>query len=504
MAQKRLVEIVLQGKDESKGAFDSLANSLGLADAGALKLAAGAAAVGAAVVAAGAKVYSFTADMAVMGDEIEKLSARTGVAIEQLSEFEFALERGGGSSSDLEPAIRRLSRAMSDARDNIKEAQDAFMRLGISTSMLLDGSGNLRDVSEVLPMVAEGLKGVQSQAERMDIAQAILGRGGTMLLPMLQQGAEGIREMREEMERYGGAMSEDFAAKSAEFVDAQTNLGNAAQRLKEAVSEPFLAPFTSAVNTLAFSIANVNELLNHPAMQVLLAGSNGMGSVIGMMGLSGVRGLGSGPDGGGGGPAEWFDSMGGMGVLPGINGQPQAPVASMTGAPRNSSMPGWAGQGFNWWDREEMTGDIELFEPESMDDQMAMVEDGLAEAADGWKDGMGTAGEYAAATFQSAMSSAFAATIMDADNAAEAIAGIFKNTFAQLAGSLISAGIFSALGLPVSGPMAGLFGGAAGGSNLGSGGLVSSATTAMPNPITLGRGGARVDAMLSSYGEGFV
>ena len=265
MAKRRLVELVLQGKDETKAAFASADKSLkglgGSADGtskafgglnvSSLKAAAGVAAVGAAVVAAGKQLYGFVSDMAAAGDELEKLGQRTGFAVEQLSEFRFLVERSGGSAGDMETAVRRLAQSMGDARDGVKEASDAFARLGLSADDLVGADGMLRSIDEVLPLIADGLQSVQSQADRMDIAQALLGRGGTKLLPALQEGAEGIREMREEMQKYGGAMSQGFADKSAEFVDAQTNLATATSRLKEALSEPFLEPFTAAVNKLA-------------------------------------------------------------------------------------------------------------------------------------------------------------------------------------------------------------------------------------------------------------
>jgi uncharacterized protein YukE len=190
---------------------------------------------------------------------MDKLSQRTGFAVEALSEFEFMVKRGGGTTADMEAAIRRLARSMGDARDGVKEAADAFGRLGLAADDLVDDNGELRQIDEILPMIADGMKDLQSSADRMDIAQTILGRGGTKLLPALQEGSDALREMREEMEKYGGAMSSEFSGKSAAFVDAQTNLANATDRLKEALAEPFLEPFTAAINSLAESIAGAKE-----------------------------------------------------------------------------------------------------------------------------------------------------------------------------------------------------------------------------------------------------
>jgi len=254
MSRQRLVEIAIKAKDESKGAFDSLQRSLDGGRGRMALFAAGAAAVATAVVVATQKLYSFTAEMARLGDQMDKMSLRTGIAVEELSAFGFALQRGGGQIQDLETATRRLSRVLGDFQQGTDRATQAFARLGMRLGDVVGRGGQLRSMDELLPMIADGLRDIGSQAERMDIAQELFGRGGTALLPMLQEGAEGIAKMRREMERYGGTMTTEFASKSAEFADSQTNLATATQRLKEALAEPFLGPFTNAVNKLAETI----------------------------------------------------------------------------------------------------------------------------------------------------------------------------------------------------------------------------------------------------------
>jgi len=476
MATRRLVEIVLKGKDETKGAFDSLASSLGMADAKALKFAAGAAAVGAALVAGTKALYSFTSEMAALGDNIEKMNQRTGIAVETLSEFAFMLERGGGNIGDLEPAVRRLARAMGDAREGIKESVDAFAQLGITTDQLVGPGGGYVELSAILPRIADGIKSLNTQAERVDVAQALLGRGGTKLLPALQEGSEAIREMADEMERYGGAMSESFATKSAEFVDAQTNLSTAANRLKEALAEPFLAPFTAAVNKLAGAIA---------AAKGVVAGD-----------LPGVEPI---PE----------DQAWGTGSL-----SRRAMGGDVISSPKNRSLAIAEGDPALWpeWYRQMYLdqnmvdvpgqGDLMRGAPDSMLNYLNLdmnVDDMIGGLGDGMDDlisktnGFSDAAITAAATFQSAMSSAFAAAIMDADNAAEAMVNIFVSAFANFAGNWLSSSLFGWLGLPTFG-----LGGGGGGKS------VSDATKSMPGSPTLEKAGYYMATAADTYGKAYI
>jgi hypothetical protein len=121
--------------------------------------------------------------------------------------------------------------------------------------------------------------------------------------------------------------------------------------------------------------------------------------------------------------------------------------------------------------------------------EMVEVTEQMTESLNKWSE----AGNIAAATFQSAMASAFASAILDASNAAEAIKNIFAQTFASLAGSFLSAGIFSLLGLPVSGPFSSVFNKS-----------VSAGNKSMPGQIQLTGSGSFIDMASSSYGKAYI
>ena len=122
---------------------------------------------------------------------------------------------------------------------------------------VVDINGNLRDADDVLRDVARGLSRISSQTERMDIAQAILGRGGTRLLPALQEGSLAIGELENRFSELGNTMSGEFALKSAALIDAQTDMTTAWGNLKTAIATPFLEPATAAIGSLASAIGTL-------------------------------------------------------------------------------------------------------------------------------------------------------------------------------------------------------------------------------------------------------
>jgi len=470
MATRRLVEIVLKGKDETKGAFDSLASSLGVADAKALKLAAGAAAVGTALVTATKAVYDFTAQQAAAGDAAAKFAYRLGLTVEGLSELDYIAKRGNVSVRTMGIAMQRMTRRVAEAAQGLGEARDAIRELGIDAAAITSMSPDKQFYE-----IARALQDVTRQSDRVRLAFKLFDSEGVSVIQTLKGG---LAETRKEFERFGGAMSASFASGSESFANAQSNLANATDRLKEALAEPFLAPFTQAINTLATVLGNGRDAA---------AGiNNALASMPGIVGAYG-RAATARPQAGRQVTdlEQWANSYGTGGGVFGMS----PPTATVPTGPYN---PGTYAPNPHWMPPMPMDG-LEAMSPEDLGLMFGEVDFDLMRGMKEMED-FSEAAVSAAATFQSAMSSAFATAIMDAGNAAEAIRDIFVSTLSNLAGSFLSAGIFAALGLPVAGPFASVFGKSS----------VSGATKSMPGSAVLEKVGEYNYMAGSAYGKAFI
>ena len=451
MSKKHVTRVEFQGRDASGAATRSFTGNLQNANSAISQavgkygaLAASAAAVGLAVYKAGQQAYRFVDQVAKLGDAMDKVSARTGVAVEEFGKWDFAVRRGGGSAADTENFIRRLSRSMADNRDGVKEATDAWARLGISTDQLVRGDGSLRSISEVMPLVADGMQRITAQADRMDIASAIGGRGGTKLLPMLQEGRKGLAAMADEMERYGGAMSTDFAGKSAEFVDAQTNMANAVDRLKESLTAPFLGGFTDRINSWAETLGKISS---SPAFKFIQRANEARARTMEDLRQQAAEGTGQST---GGAYTDWASEgyrMPGEGFGP---------------APRNASVAGeewqWGGaQHEPWWRRTSVAdslmdvdgqGDLERGYYNPLDGLMDTGTDGML---DGLSSGMAeintevekfsSTGLLAAESFAWAMTTAFDDILFRGKDVADALGDMFKDAAGGILSGLFRLGV---------------------------------------------------------------
>jgi hypothetical protein len=152
-------------------------------------------AIGVPVMAAGfAAAAAAAAGLAVgikkavdIGGALSELSARTGVAAGELRVLQMAFERAGLSADKVGPAINKMQRAIIEAGQGSKTAQDALANLGLSVEQL---SGLSPD--KQFEAIGQAINGISNPAAQAAAAMQIFGRsGGEMLALFKDSGALG-------------------------------------------------------------------------------------------------------------------------------------------------------------------------------------------------------------------------------------------------------------------------------------------------------------------------
>jgi hypothetical protein len=191
-------------------------------------------------VAFGAAVAHFVK----VGDELDKMSKRTGMSAEALSRLGFAAERSGADLATVEKGLRTLQRSILDAERGSKEIVDTFDDLGISFQDLEGLSPE-----EQFKAVGLAIARIEDPSKRAALSLKLLGRSGTQLLPMFAEGADGIAALEAEADRLGRTLTGEQAASAAALADAWTDVksavGGVVLRLGGA-----LAPILTKIATL--------------------------------------------------------------------------------------------------------------------------------------------------------------------------------------------------------------------------------------------------------------
>jgi hypothetical protein len=174
------------------------------------------AAIGTAVAApliASAKVF------AEMGDQMAKMSQRTGISVEALSELAYAAQVSGTDIETLETAIKRMQKVIIAAAEGSDGATQALADLGLTVE-------DLRGLSpdQQFKLIAERLSQIQSPAMKAALALKLFGKSGTQLLPLLTNGAAGIEALQEEARALGLTMSTEDAKAAAAFHESLETL----------------------------------------------------------------------------------------------------------------------------------------------------------------------------------------------------------------------------------------------------------------------------------------
>lgn len=167
--------------------------------------------LGSAIVA---PLVASTKVFAKMGDDLAKMSARTGFSVETLSELGFAADLSGASMEDLEKSIRRMQATIVDAAQGLSTATDALTVLGLSVEDLAGLSPE-----QQFKLIADRLAEIEDPTLRAATAMDVFGRSGTKLLPMLSGGAAGIEELQEQARRLGLTISTEDAKAAERFTD---------------------------------------------------------------------------------------------------------------------------------------------------------------------------------------------------------------------------------------------------------------------------------------------
>ena len=151
---------------------------------------------------------------AKMGDDLAKMSARTGFTVETLSELGFAADLSGASMEVLENGIRKMQRTLVDAATGMASAQEALAILGLTVA----------DLDQLSPekqfkLIADRLARIEDPTIKAAVAMELFGRSGTQLLPMLAGGAAGIEQLQEQARKLGLTISTEDAKAAERFSD---------------------------------------------------------------------------------------------------------------------------------------------------------------------------------------------------------------------------------------------------------------------------------------------
>jgi hypothetical protein len=116
-----------------------------------------------------------------IGGALSELSARTGVAAGDLRVLQMAFDRTGVGAEKVGPAINKMQRAIVEAGQGSKTAQDAINSIGLSVSQL-----SAMSPDQQFAAISKAIGGLSDPAKQAAAAMQIFGKGAGDMLALFQ------------------------------------------------------------------------------------------------------------------------------------------------------------------------------------------------------------------------------------------------------------------------------------------------------------------------------
>lgn len=181
-------------------------------------------AIGGAIGATGivAALTEVTKKVIDAGDELSKLSQKTGVSVEDLGKLQYAADLSGVSTEQLGKGLAKLAVEIASAGAGSEKSSKLFASLGIG---LRNADGRLRSTGDVLADLADRFQQMPDGVGKTALAVEIFGEKlGARMIPLLNSGRDGLKAMGDEAEALGIIIGTKLAKDSEAFNDNLTRL----------------------------------------------------------------------------------------------------------------------------------------------------------------------------------------------------------------------------------------------------------------------------------------
>lgn len=201
---------------------------------------------------ASAGLVALTRNVAQTAEKFGSLSARFGIATEDLQAFVNLAESTGLGFEQATDGIKDLTQRLGQMKkDGTDAASKALKGLGIS---MKDSAVKGKDTLGVMLLVADKFAAMEDGPNKAAAAVALFGEAGIRLIPTLNMGSKAIAENRKEMESLGAILGSDTTSKTNEFNATMHKLGQVVTGFKNTIAlalMPVITKLTARISAWA-------------------------------------------------------------------------------------------------------------------------------------------------------------------------------------------------------------------------------------------------------------
>lgn len=174
------------------------------------------------IVAGATALAGLAVKMVDFGSEIDDNAQKLGVSTEGYQYWSLVLQRAGSDASQLSMSIRTMSQFTEQLAEGNGDALLSLQKLGIGYEDFMAMS-----TEDQLYAIVTALQGVESQTDKVSLAQDILGtRTYQEFMPLLNMQQGSLEDLKGEFEGLGLIIKDDTIKQTASLGDKFDNLTN--------------------------------------------------------------------------------------------------------------------------------------------------------------------------------------------------------------------------------------------------------------------------------------
>lgn len=190
--------------------------------------------------------------------ETASLAKQIGITTGQLGAFRFAAKSGRVETEIMDKSLAKLNKTLYDAATGTNaDAAALFQRLGIK---LRDAKGNIRNVADIMPQLAEAFRRNENPALRAAMATALFGEEGAKLIAILAGGRKALDDAAVDAKRFG-TLTDAQAASAGRLDKAFINLDKATSSFSARISAAVAPRLTALIDRITEWTAANRELV---------------------------------------------------------------------------------------------------------------------------------------------------------------------------------------------------------------------------------------------------
>lgn len=221
------------------------ATGLGLVSLGG-KITAAATAMGALGIAAAKEMGSFA-------EEMEMTSQKTGVSVETLQKWNFALNRVGLEVGNLMPGFKKLSDVVTKAFGGDDKALHKLEKIGIDIETLRG-----KNPEQIFLTLAGAIAKIEDPLARNAALSSTFGKAGLSLVPILGEVATGFAESGKRAEELGLVFSGQAMASASALDDSFDDLSATMAGFSRTLATTFNGPLKDTIVVLTDTLGAFN------------------------------------------------------------------------------------------------------------------------------------------------------------------------------------------------------------------------------------------------------